>query len=91
MAASAPAVGGHGVNPARLPFPSLRLPVSLRLWAADGSKALEKRERESGEGVGGSGGDRRCRYRGVPTPRPLRHGRMSCTTRRWIPDKQTPS
>lgn len=51
MAASAPAVGGHGVNPARPPFPSPRLPVSLRLWAADGSKALEEREKV-GRGAG---------------------------------------
>lgn len=37
VAASAPAVGGHRVNPAWLPL-SLRLAVSLCLWAADGSR-----------------------------------------------------
>lgn len=96
MAASAPAVGGHGVNPTRLPFPVLSLSVSLRLWVADGSKALEERKKVWRR----VGGEREEVTGGADTPgfppanllpdHPLRHGRMSCTTRRWIPDKQTP-
>lgn len=59
VAASAPAVGGHRVNPAWLPL-SLRLP-SL---SASGLLTAAGTVREGDEE--GRGGDRRHRYPGVP-------------------------
>lgn len=62
VAASAPAVGGHRVNPAWLPL-SLRLP-SLSLCYASGLLTAAGTVREGDEE--GRGGDRRRRYPGVP-------------------------
>lgn len=61
VAASAPAVGGHGVNPAWLPLLVLAL---LCLWAADGSRRCTRRRRRRRRR--GRGGDRKRRYPGVP-------------------------
>lgn len=58
MAASAPAVGGHGVNPARLP------PLTPSSASASGLLTAAGLVREGDEE--GGGGDRRRRYPGVP-------------------------
>lgn len=58
-AASAPAVGGHRVNPAWLPL-SLRLPSLSASGLLTAAGTVRKGDEEGGVG------DRRCRYPGVP-------------------------
>lgn len=55
VAASAPAMGGHRVNPAWLPSLTSSFLSALCLWAADGSRGcMRGADEEGGEVTGGA-------------------------------------